>query len=159
MLCFSVSIRASLPRTFHLTFGASILLHGRISKIWPRHEGKNDTGYNYESGQWVPIGGVRPASGPPKGGSHHPPGPRDCLNSLNNNTFRVEAGRVMLYLVPSWPRLLFDAQRTANLSARIARDADAAASACGRSPEDVQFMTDSHRRARATSPPPRRAGR
>ena len=35
MLCFSVSIRASLPRTFHLTFGATILLHGRISKIRP----------------------------------------------------------------------------------------------------------------------------
>ena len=68
---------ASLPRTFHLTFGAAILLHGRISKIRARHPERNHAGYNYESGQWVPIGdNVRPASGGQKGGSQHPPGPR-----------------------------------------------------------------------------------
>ena len=68
MPCFSVSMGASLPRTFHLTFGAAILYHGRILKIRARHGLWNDAGYNYESGQWVPIGDVRPASVPPKGG-------------------------------------------------------------------------------------------
>ena len=50
MPCFSVSMGASLPRTFHLTFGAAILLHGRISKIRARHPVRNYAGYNYESG-------------------------------------------------------------------------------------------------------------
>ena len=47
MPCFSVSMGASLPRTFHLTFGAAILPHGRISKTRLRHEMRNDAGYNY----------------------------------------------------------------------------------------------------------------
>ena len=60
----------------HLTFDAAILLHGRISKVRARHPLWNYAGYNYERGQWVPIGDARPASGLQKGGSQHPPGPR-----------------------------------------------------------------------------------
>ena len=39
---------------------------GSISNLSLRHEMRTDAGYNYESGQWVPIGDVRPASVPPK---------------------------------------------------------------------------------------------
>ena len=65
-----MSVGASLPRNFqrnvlcHLT---CILLHGRISKIRPRHDIRKDAGYNHDRGQWVPIGYARPASGGQKG--------------------------------------------------------------------------------------------
>ena len=75
MPCFQCPWEPHCHALIHLTFGAAILPHGRISKIRPRLDTRNDAGYNYESGQWVPIGDVRPASVPPKGGSHHPPGP------------------------------------------------------------------------------------
>ena len=56
---------------------SSTLLHGRVSKIRPRLDTRNYLGYNYESGQWVPIGDARPASWPPFGGSQHPRRPRN----------------------------------------------------------------------------------
>ena len=88
MPCFSVSVGASLPRTFqpnvwcrHFT---CILLHGRISKIRPRHDIRNDAGYNYNRGQSVPIGYARPASGGKKGPCitrHDPLGCLPCLTA------------------------------------------------------------------------------
>ena len=78
---FSVSMGASLLRTYP-------------PNVWCRRftprtnlESPSTTRYaelcglqlRYESGQWVPIGDVRPASVPPKGGSHHPPGPRSSI--------------------------------------------------------------------------------
>ena len=85
MPCFSVSMGASLPRTFHLTFGAAILLHGQISKIRARHGPRNDAGYNYGRNQWVPIGDARPAASvPQKGPCITRPGPVDA--SLKTRT-------------------------------------------------------------------------
>ena len=75
MPCFQCPWEPHCHALIHLTFGTAIIPHGRISKIRARHGLRNYAGYNYESGQWVPIGDVRPASGAPKGGSHHPPGP------------------------------------------------------------------------------------
>ena len=50
----------------HLTCGAAILLHGRISrKSRPGHCSRNYAGYNYDCGQRVPIGDARHASGSP----------------------------------------------------------------------------------------------
>ena len=77
MPCFQCPWEPHCHALIHLTSGAAILSHGRISKIRARHEMRTDAGYNYmyESGQWVPIGDVRPASVRPKGGSHHPAPP------------------------------------------------------------------------------------
>ena len=64
--------------------GALAPLRHRVSPYIPQNyfylrksdDTRNYAGYNYGRGQWVPIGDVRPASGPPKGGSHHPARPR-----------------------------------------------------------------------------------
>ena len=73
---FAIFKNRKKHNTCRITFGAAILLHGRISKIRLRHGPRTDAGYNYGRGQWVPIGDVRPASGGQKGGSHHPARPR-----------------------------------------------------------------------------------
>ena len=67
MACFQCPWEPHCHALIHLTFGAAILLHGRISKIRPRHDIRKDAGYNHDRGQWVPIGYARPASGGQKG--------------------------------------------------------------------------------------------
>ena len=86
MPCFQCPWEPHCHALIHLTFGAAILPHGRISKIRPRLDTRNDAGYNYESGQWVPIGDVRPASGAQKGGSHHPAPPFIKYGTYDNLT-------------------------------------------------------------------------
>ena len=101
MPCFLVSMGASLPRTFppnvwcrHFT---CILLHGRISKIRPRHDIRNDAGYNYNRGQSVPIGYARPASGGKKGPCITRHDPLGCLPCLTAPRVRTKVRRTHTY--------------------------------------------------------------
>ena len=84
--------------------GALAPLRHRVSPYIPQNyfylrksdDTRNYAGYNYGRGQWVPIGDVRPASGPQNGGSHHPPWPRTrCVSiQVNRAPFKHAAERV-----------------------------------------------------------------